>query len=233
MCYSNPYVRVRKIVFVFFLIFAMIPACGRNRIDDAGTAESPYKNLKAKDDVLYNLLTSYELRDSSAYDRLLDPAFEFIFDWEDSANGQTPARWPRSSELQATGRIFVGSGAGTNLASCKNIGEANLRRVAGTMRWGPVKSYMRTSGDTAVSLDLLISYTKGDSAWAPVPALDNTVYGNETWYRKRISCSLYVQTSQGLIFTVERMPGEFFVRYAAAGGDSIWRIVQWYDYPLP
>jgi len=65
-----------------------------------------FKDLKVKDDVLYNLELSYNERRIDEYDKLLDGNFVMIFSAADVFHGLTPEQWSRATEINVTSQMF-------------------------------------------------------------------------------------------------------------------------------
>ncbi len=68
-----------------------------------GSGESLWTDAGTVGDMLQNLVTAYEVRDSMQYADLLAP--EFQFQYYDETLGRTDG-WLRETELQTTARIF-------------------------------------------------------------------------------------------------------------------------------
>ncbi len=57
--------------------------------------------------MLHNLEASYNQRNHFEYDRLIDTNFNFFFSPEDFSSGRTPETWDRSTDVPATGDLFI------------------------------------------------------------------------------------------------------------------------------
>jgi hypothetical protein len=77
---------------------------------------SGYRDLKEKDDVLFNLELAYNERRMDKYDELLDDNFIFYFndaDYNDPHN-PTPQQWDRATEVGATTNLLDVNYSGGN-----------------------------------------------------------------------------------------------------------------------
>lgn len=220
-----------------------------------GGGDSLYADLHNKDDVLVNLILSYEHRNIAEYARLLDDDFVFFFSSYDSTAGFTPGHWDRSMEIEAADSLFDmhmplgtlwfwGSSPGYEPAEStppnapppgrKNTLPAGLPAGDGSkgsnpyITWGRIKKSMIESSDSTSYLQLDLYYQTGDSAWTEIQPPSSSAA--ETWYEKRVKYDLRV-VSGTTEFTSYNFTAAFYVRPAVAGGDTTWRIVRWYDDP--
>jgi hypothetical protein len=77
----------------------------------------PYEDLSSKDDVLYNLEFSYNRRDFTQFENLLDSNFVFIFSEADFYVGEVPfPQWDRDHEIDANQRLLDPNLPGGNRA---------------------------------------------------------------------------------------------------------------------
>ena len=91
----------------FVVLAVMTSSCIFDPIKDDGKVppSEPYKNLKNKSDVLFNLQKSYNERNITRYDQILDNGFTFFLSDADVNNG-FPVQWDRSEELIANTNLF-------------------------------------------------------------------------------------------------------------------------------
>lgn len=87
-------------------------------VESAAVAESTWGSIKAlyhgdffkdvteKDDALYNLEMSYNLRNIRQFTRLLDDEFVFFFSEADYSGGDVPVSWERPDEIVTTTNLF-------------------------------------------------------------------------------------------------------------------------------
>jgi hypothetical protein len=110
-----------SLVFVAGLTTSCILDPKETKTPTGGDNKVVYKDLKEKDDVLYNLELAYNERNMTQYDKLLDDAFIFIFSPEDFSSGQTPAQWDRNAEVVSNTKILD-----PNLAGDKRVIQIDL-----------------------------------------------------------------------------------------------------------
>ena len=98
----------RKLLMVAGCVIAagFFSACSDDSTSPPPSAGVEFKDLQAKDDVLFNLALAYNRRSTVQLDKLLDEDFIFLFSSQDVIQNGTPASWPRTLELDAAGNIF-------------------------------------------------------------------------------------------------------------------------------
>ncbi len=169
----------------------------------------PFKPLKEKDDVLFNLRKAYNERNLQQYERLLDLnfGFTFFFSPEDVEAGTVQsANWGRGDELSATGHMFdpnFDPGPTTDPSTGKTIDPGPISRIKLTME-----------------------FPAGDIAWNP--QIDDNVHPNEVWYEKTVDYKLDVTAGGDFTFrNANTLQASFVIRFALP--DSIYQLVSWRD----
>jgi hypothetical protein len=186
--------------FVAFVTLA-INSCILDAKQDRQVIKPPkgeFLPLDTRDNVLNNLQAAYNQRNISQYDKLLDANFTFFFSPTDVQNGTV------------------------QFSQWDRAGEIN----ATTNMFNP--SFSPSQGAPISSIDLALSYPKGDNAWTPVQPLDAVTYPNETWYEKTVTYSMTIVAGPNQ-FISNNIDASFVVRQAEVNGETIWRIIAWRD----
>jgi hypothetical protein len=164
--------------------------------------ESPYKTLFAdgpRDNVLNNLQQSYNDRNISRYEELLDADFIFYFSAADVSRGIVSAEyWSRAAEINVS----------------KNMFDPN---------------YSNPNQEPVKDIDLSLIYPGGDDQWTQITPEDQVKYAGETWYQKIVTYNLTVQLPGNFQYVGLNKQTAFVVRAATRDSKQYWQIVIWRD----
>jgi hypothetical protein len=197
---------MRSAGFVLFLaVFLALPIWSCSDDDNPVSHKyppSPYKCLETtcpRDNVLHNLQQSYNDRNISRYDELLDADFLFYFSAADVSGGMVTAEyWSRAAEINANTNLFD-------------------------------PNYSNPSQGPAQDIDLVLTYTESDSEWTPNPAPDQVKYPGETWYEKTVTYNLTVLLPGQFQYICYNKNALFTVRAGARGDAEVWQVIVWRD----
>jgi hypothetical protein len=93
----------------FVIAAAFAVSCGDDTVTPTNNGGSAYtrKDLSNKSDVLNNIEYTYNKRDITTYDQLLDDNFTFFYTEGDVGGGGTPVQWGRPDELTTTSGLLA------------------------------------------------------------------------------------------------------------------------------
>jgi hypothetical protein len=152
-----------------------------------------------RDNVLSNLQASWNDRNLSRYDQLLDADFIFYFSESDVTTGVVVSEyWSRAAEMSAATNIFD-------------------------------PNYSSPVQEPVQDIDLSLGYPEGDEEWTQVTPEDPVKYPGETWYQKIVTYNLTVQLPANFQFVGRNKQAQFTVRAATEDASQIWQIVEWRD----
>jgi hypothetical protein len=207
-------------------MLSLIYSCNEKRIIES-EIPSAYKNLKEKDDVLFNLELAYDERNIDEYIKLLDQGFTFFLSPQDYTTHQLPHSLNREEDITAT-RNFFGieePGASSAFPFIHEIARNPASIIASSI--GLLKAmYLYSVNDSLKSLKLVLYYSKGDDTWAETFL---SQYPNEIGYEKLASADFIVEQESGVRIQILGIESLFVIRHVEVEGDSIWNIAQWYD----
>jgi hypothetical protein len=159
-----------------------------------------FHNLKLKDHTLLNLEETYKQRNIDQYDKLLDDFFIFHF-----AEADWQAKPPKTP---------VQWGREAEVGATRNMFDPN---------------FSKPGQDPISSINLTMRYTEGDDGWTAMDTGDPVNYPGETWYWKSVWYTLTITSGDDTFFTNGEVSAVFYIRLAEVEGETIWRIVSWYD----
>ncbi|MDH4038545.1 MAG: hypothetical protein OEX18_13785 [Candidatus Krumholzibacteria bacterium] len=97
-----------SVLCAFVVLAALTSSCIFDPKKDDGPPPPPtgdYKDLTNRSDVLFNLQKSYNDRNMTEYERILDDNFTFFLS-DGDVNGGLPVQWGRRDELDANTNLF-------------------------------------------------------------------------------------------------------------------------------
>jgi hypothetical protein len=164
---------------------------------DKKTTGGTYKSLKSKDDVLLNLELSYNERNLTQYDKLLDDNFTFFFSDADFSSGKVNyQQWDRALEIQSTRHLFDRNYSGSqdpirsiSLKLLYSPGDIGWEETTPDSSYQGEKWYQKT-----VNYDLTVQTTANHQflaqdlqalfviRYAFVPSLNDTIWRIVQWY---------------------------------------------------
>jgi hypothetical protein len=95
-----------------------------------------FKALSDKENIIFNLVLSYNRADITHYEQILHPDYTWYFQSVDIARG-LPVSWTREQDLNATRNMFLGA-KGQNPNTEMNLDKLQLEMTTGS--WAPVDS---------------------------------------------------------------------------------------------
>ncbi len=106
-------ITLKKLLTLLVLPLAVVAfnSCIFDAAEDSGPPvvdpPLPFKPLKERDDVLFNVRLAYVQRNVDEYNKLLDDNFTFFFSPQDVIDNKvSAAQWGRLSELTSAGHMF-------------------------------------------------------------------------------------------------------------------------------
>ena len=159
----------------------------------------PYKSLKQRDHVFFNLEKAYNEMQKDQYNRILDENFTFFFSQNDIDDPDTnvPIEWGRGREVTSATNMFSG--------------------------FDPPGDE-----EPITDIDLDLTYTPGEDTWTRQPGSPGNHPG-EDWFSKTVTYNMTIQLAGDDTFLSQNFQANFLVRFAEVNGDSIWRIIVWRD----
>jgi hypothetical protein len=162
---ADMFKRTATLLLALVLVTGLTTSCildpKEGKVDEKKTPVD-YKDLTQKDDILYNLELSYNERNVSKYDQLLDAGFTMIFSDADIAEGKTPDQWHRAKEAEVATRILDNSGETDPKLIVERI-NLNLDWVAGD--WTEEPENPAHPGESwyrkVVNYDIVVNFADG------------------------------------------------------------------------
>jgi hypothetical protein len=142
---------MRILIVLLFAISALVfGGCEPDRVTPPTPAN--FKSLEAKDDVLFNLEASYNLRDIKELRKLLDDDFEFYVSTSDYTQGDLPPRWKFDDEVVATTNLF-------DPEYDNHWRATNIALKLSYHEWAPVAPEPQYTGEEWFSMDVVYNIT--------------------------------------------------------------------------
>ena len=182
--------------------------------DDPGLG---YEDLQDRDDVFVNIEKLFNNQSLEQLVRVLDQDFIYHFSQADIVNGHVDQPSMDLTEmLGAAGNMF---GASPPAVAANAVAKIQATEES---TWGAVMAFWMDHDVPASKISVLVGFDEDD--WSLVPDT-----GDKVIYEKVATYVMNVQMGETTFVTGTPIHTRIRACYSEFGGDSAWRIVEWFD----